>query len=120
MPALQVKDCPQETYEALKACAAAENRSISQQMLTIIQTYLSGSFDGQAGLRGGTRREANPEAERLARIQRRQRLFDSYDSRPKAEWPSSLPAVEDLVREMREERSNQLLYRIQQEDGACS
>ena len=40
MPALQVKDCPQDVYDRLRACAADENRSISQQALTIIQQYL--------------------------------------------------------------------------------
>ena len=44
MPALQVKDCPAETYELLRECSARENRSISQQTLTIIEQYL--------GLRG--------------------------------------------------------------------
>ena len=40
MPALQVKDCPLEVYERLRACAASENRSISQQALTIIEQFL--------------------------------------------------------------------------------
>ena len=40
MPALQVRDCPMEVYEKLRACAAAENRSIAQQTLTIIEEYL--------------------------------------------------------------------------------
>ena len=40
MPALQVKDCPSDVYERLRACAAEENRSISQQALTIIENYL--------------------------------------------------------------------------------
>lgn len=44
MPALQVKDCPAMVYDRLRECAAHENRSISQQALTIIQEYL--------GLRG--------------------------------------------------------------------
>ena len=40
MPALQVKDCPSDVYERLRACAAEENRSISQQALTIIEDFL--------------------------------------------------------------------------------
>lgn len=45
MPALQVKECPSVVYERLRECAARENRSISQQALTILEGYL--------GLRGG-------------------------------------------------------------------
>ena len=37
MPALQVKDCPADVYEKLRKCAEEENRSISQQTLTIIE-----------------------------------------------------------------------------------
>lgn len=40
MPALQVKECPAAVYERLRECAARENRSISQQALTIIEGYL--------------------------------------------------------------------------------
>lgn len=41
MPALQVKDCPIEVYERLRECAARENRSISQQTVTILEEYLA-------------------------------------------------------------------------------
>ena len=40
MPPLQVKDCPADVYERLRACAQEENRSISQQTLTIIEDFL--------------------------------------------------------------------------------
>jgi hypothetical protein len=40
MPPLQVKDCPTDVYERLRACAREENRSIAQQTLTIIEDYL--------------------------------------------------------------------------------
>jgi len=40
MPALQIKDCPKDVYERLRACAKAENRSIAQQALTIVEDYL--------------------------------------------------------------------------------
>lgn len=41
MPALQVKDCPADVYEKLRKCAEEENRSISQQTLTIIEDFLA-------------------------------------------------------------------------------
>lgn len=40
MPALQIKDCPADVYERLRACAKEENRSIAQQALTIVEDYL--------------------------------------------------------------------------------
>lgn len=40
MPALQVKECPAAVYDKLRECASRENRSISQQALTIIEGYL--------------------------------------------------------------------------------
>ena len=40
MPALQVKDCPDELYERLRICASEQNRSISQQTVTILEEYL--------------------------------------------------------------------------------
>lgn len=50
MPPLQVKDCPTEVYESLRACAARQNRSIAQQTLTIIEEYLGIRPSSKAGL----------------------------------------------------------------------
>ena len=41
MPPLQVKDFPADVYERLRQCAREENRSISQQTLTIVEDYLN-------------------------------------------------------------------------------
>ena len=41
MPPLQVKEFPADVYERLRQCAREENRSISQQTLTIIEDYLN-------------------------------------------------------------------------------
>lgn len=40
MPALQLKDCPQDIYDSLKRCATAEDRSMSQQTLHILRNFL--------------------------------------------------------------------------------
>ncbi len=40
MPALQIKDCPQDLYNQLKICANAEDRSMSQQMVHILRCFL--------------------------------------------------------------------------------
>jgi len=44
MANLQVKDFDDSLYEALRALAKRENRSISQEVITIIQKYLSNNF----------------------------------------------------------------------------
>lgn len=49
MPALQVKDCPPDLYERLRACAQEENRSISQQTVTILRDYLDARDDAKVG-----------------------------------------------------------------------
>ena len=41
MPALQVRDFPDDLYAELKNCAAEEDRSISQQTVHIVREYLS-------------------------------------------------------------------------------
>ncbi|MBQ6452829.1 MAG: hypothetical protein IJJ14_00555, partial [Coriobacteriales bacterium] len=40
MPLLQVRDCPEDVYEALRERAKRENRSIAQQTITILQEHL--------------------------------------------------------------------------------
>ena len=40
MPALQVRDFPQDLYSKLQLCANEEHRSISQQTIAIIEYYM--------------------------------------------------------------------------------
>lgn len=64
MPALQVKECSEDVYERLRACAANENRSIAQQTLTIIQDYLNALDEPLAQTTGRKRTAASmPKAE---------------------------------------------------------
>lgn len=65
MPALQVKDCPAMVYDRLRECAAHENRSISQQALTIIQEYL-GLRESAASPNASEPRVASSAEERMA------------------------------------------------------
>ena len=41
MPALQVRDLPEDTYERLVRCASEEHRSLAQQTIAILESYLS-------------------------------------------------------------------------------
>ena len=41
MPALQVRDFPDDLYERLKACAALEHRSVAQQTVALVEEGLN-------------------------------------------------------------------------------
>lgn len=108
MPALQVKDCPTDVYERLRACASQENRSIAQQALTIIEKYLEAR--GETPVKGAS--DGNParpsyavpieEADYLAK---RKRAFERIGMlAPLPVGPSS-PAAADVLAQIREEEA---------------
>ena len=72
MPALQVKDCPADVYEHLRACAAEENRSIAQQALTIIEDFLAARVAACDGV-------AKPGYARAATVNTRSAYVDAPD-----------------------------------------
>ena len=82
MPALQVRDFPEDLYEKLKEVAAREHRSVAQQTI-------------------------DTEAKRAARIKKRQELFESAKAHPLV-LPPDAPSPVDVVREAREERSKHI------------
>lgn len=50
MPALQVRDFPEELYERLKECAASQHRSVAQQTIVAVERMLAAN--GGSGERG--------------------------------------------------------------------
>ena len=91
MAPLQVKDCPDDVYEALRAYAARENRSISQQTVTILQEYL--------GLRKpfqGAQRVTYDERSHVGALRRIGQMA------PVA-LPREYGSAADILREVREE-----------------
>ena len=105
MPALQVKDFPDDLYAELKECAANEDRSISQQTLHILRQYLKayrqlgGRVEWAVAPReqppvGRDARMQAAEAERQQRIERRKKVFEH---------------IQSLPRQMREERDDQIV-----------
>lgn len=137
MPALQVRDFPDDLYDELRECAANESRSIAQQTVYILKEYLSiyGQMqqDGRGPFRapnliyidpnrniveplGAQEKRARLEAEeaaRQARIEKRRKLFATIQSRPQAPLPSGCPDAADLVRQGREERMDQLMEALE-------
>ena len=77
MPALQIRDLPQGTYDALKLRAEREHRSLAQQA---------------------------EEEERQARIAKRKALFAEIDAAPKIDIPDDFPTSAEIVRELRDSR----------------
>lgn len=101
MPALQVKDCPTEVYEELRRCASRENRSISQQALTILEDYL-GFRDFAPHDRSSSR---NRGSERPNYIEKRKRLFERIDKLPPIPVSELAPSSADILAEIREEEA---------------
>lgn len=99
MPALQVKDCPADVYDSLKRCAARENRSISQQALTILEEHLGFRGIARNERSQSTRSDAQKKQER---IERRKRLFESLDELPVIPISEDSPSSVDILAEIRE------------------
>lgn len=114
MPALQVKDFPADLYEELRACAAAEDRSITQQTVRILREYLrayrqvGGQVDWQIVPVGRARLHAEPRAaaadERQQRIERKRKAFERIEALPPFDVPDGFPSPAELVRQARDER----------------
>lgn len=139
MPALQVRDFPDELYVQLKECADNEHRSIAQQTIVAVEEMLRARASAAERREGGSapagveaqdaladrvadavasRTMRTPscldfstEAERQARIQKRKEIFARID-RMNAERTTPPPSAEQVVqwvREGREEHTNDIL-----------
>ena len=108
MTALQVKDCPVALYERLRACAERENRSISQQIVTILEEYLGMRASGRminepraAASRFGYAGERR-ETDYLAR---RREVFDRIRELPPIPVSEIAPRVDAILARIREEEA---------------
>ncbi|QOS68946.1 argininosuccinate lyase [Eggerthella guodeyinii] len=112
MPALQVRDFPDELYEQLKAYAASQHRSVAQQTIVAVEQMLEAAdaqhyWDGRELHRLERRPrylDFDTEAERAARIEKRKALFAEIEKLPKVEVPADFPDTVELIRQGREER----------------
>lgn len=98
MPALQVRECPPELYEELSAEAKRQNRSIAQQMLTILQGHYGLGPEARTGAGSVV-----PET-RAERAARKKRLLEELDALPGFEIPSEFGDAATMVSHLREER----------------
>lgn len=133
MPALQVRDFPDELYVQLKECADNEHRSIAQQTIVAVEEMLRARAsaaeqrEGRAVPVGTEAQDAlvdrvadavakrtahtpsyldfSTEAERQARIQKRKEIFARID-RMNAERTTPPPSTEQIVQWVREDRDS--------------
>lgn len=107
MPALQVREFPDELYDELKEYAASQHRSMAQQVIVAVEQMLACDKGAQAG----ELRYASPpfaatvdtEAERAARAKRREELFRQAEEE-RADLPKDLPSAVEMLRRVRDER----------------
>jgi plasmid stability protein len=97
MPALQVRNFPDNLYEELRAVAKREHRSVAQQTVACVEGYL---HSNHVPLHHNTAEQEKVET----RSQRRQRLFEEIETSPKFDVPSDFPSIVELVRQDRDSR----------------
>ena len=104
MPALQIRDLPQGTYDALKWRAEREHRSMAQEATVAIERHLQ-LVPGEPQMMGYDRRALTEEEERRARIAKRERIFaEIHDILGRAEIPDDFPDPVEIIHEGRRER----------------
>lgn len=104
MPALQVRDLPQDLYERLKERAELEHRSLAQETIVAIESYVGRSERARCANTAPAFRLVDVEAERQARIARRRRVLEQIASMPPSVVPDDFPSPAELIREDRDAR----------------
>lgn len=115
MPALQVRDFPEELYEELKVYADRHHRSIAQQTIVAVEEMLERQNESYYGDGRKLYRpvcsnafDFDTEAQRAERIEKRKALFEEIDA---LRWRGPEPTADEivaLVREGRQERDRQI------------
>ncbi|MCL2757022.1 MAG: hypothetical protein FWD43_02945 [Coriobacteriia bacterium] len=96
MPALQVRDFPEQLYEELRVCAKREHRSIAQQTIVAVQDYVRQEDERLS--------KKMREVELFEMQKRRQKILEKLDALPTFTVPEGFPTPEEIVREMRDSR----------------
>lgn len=116
MPALQIKDCPQDLYNQLKICANAEDRSMSQQMVHILRCFLhlyntlgpdiintdQAIFRSESDLAPSSLHNDNMPGNTTTH--QRKQLFQNIIDLPSVQLPEEIQDTSLLIRTDRDER----------------
>ncbi len=103
MPALQVRDFPQELYEELRSYAAAHHRSMAQQPFAAVEAMIHGPEEFPAA----------PLTNSSARLEKRDQILQRAAQRRRSRW-QDLPLPVEMIGAVRAERDDDL-DRIAQE-----
>lgn len=138
MPALQVRDCPEDLYEELKLYALRDDRSLAQQTLHVLKCYVAeqrkapcaqsddvASFGVHSGanLQSSAGFSVEPQDEIERRQEKRHRIFASFDvdsskrSGGVVPLPEGYDSSANMVRDMRENRIQHLCGERMVEDS---
>lgn len=114
MPALQVRDLPEDVYAGLKERAAREHRSLSQQTIVGLREYLQMDPEGVKTAVLESRKVSYEDAlagwrhpsdeTREERAARKKKLFEEIDKLPKFDLPPGYSSVAEMIREDRDSR----------------
>lgn len=108
MPALQIRDLPQATYDALKWRAEREHRSMAQEATVAIERHLE-LVPGDQQMMGWERRALTEEEERQARIAKRKAIFaELHNALSHESLPDDFPDPVEIIHEGRRERDAHL------------
>ena len=104
MPALQVRDFPSDLYDALKAYAAQEHRSVSQQTVVAVEQMISRAAGGPSPRQEGALViPFDSPACREARIARRKEALQAAE---RIAWARGKPTADEVVQAVRSARDS--------------
>ncbi len=110
MPALQVRDFPEELYERLKEYAELNHRSIAQQTIVAVEQMIAADnknpHQENRSSQPSSQRlrfSLNSEAECARRAKKRKEIFAQADQ---IHWKGTMPTGEEIVSLVHEGREN--------------
>ena len=102
MPALQVREFPEELYEELRAYAALHHRSMAQQTVAAVDRMIHGDAGGERS-KGARVVSFESSAERERRLEKRRGIFARAEERRRVA-ACLMPEPSALLAEARAER----------------
>ena len=102
MPALQVRDFPEELYQLLRERAKQQHRSISQETVIAVQRHVASQPEASTSLLSQQVYESDEIKQE--RLERKRAAFKRLAALPKIILPADFPSSVELVRELRDSR----------------
>ncbi|WP_206215072.1 argininosuccinate lyase [Adlercreutzia sp. ZJ138] len=103
MPALQVREFPEDLYEELRVFAARNHRSIAQQTVASVEQAIRGCHQAQCASERRGSFTVEPLVEREARNAKREEVFRRARER-QSKLCGALPEPSTMLAEARTER----------------